>query len=61
MTTAIATMQEDEPITPRQKDLLLALIFRCESEERELFLQEMEGCATKNDASELISFLINGM
>jgi len=52
MTTAIATMQEDEPITPRQKDLLLSLIFQCQSE---------EGCATKNDASELISFLINGM
>ncbi len=60
MTTA-TIMQDDEPITPRQKDLLLSLIFQCESEERELFLQEMEGCATKTDASELISFLINGI
>lgn len=62
MTTATMIAHEEDPITPRQRNLLLSLILQqSEHEEREHFLEEMEGCTTKYDASEFIRFLLDGI
>lgn len=59
MTTATIAFAQEEPITPRQKDRLLEIIAQMpEPDKREAMLIELEGGMCKEDAAEMISFLI---